>query len=885
MKKRQAAAVIAVVVVALVAVALFMHVFPFNTSPGSGGPNPSTTSPSNTGTSATPSYPRLESLNGTIVSLDGDEITRELWSKMRDYNASDPVVKPYIDWLRNALATDPHKALNVPWYPRYRYWWFNDRYGWNVPAPDTNSVVRVGVVKLPFGAGLIVTAYRTGNGITVVVHGTIINQTGWKELLSRVGAFMGGLKEDAETVKVEWVLWRIMVEGGKTYLAVNDEKIPVKNVIVLLEMPAYTINETIIDTDDHIHRPWYWVEEESAYWDVVGHPALALALHLATPPKAPLISLYTEMTRWITRSTVLTGVIHPGNIPEYKYYTPFLLRMSGRGVCGEQSSGTSLFASNALGAYTGYISISTLLHAISVIMYTGLDDIDTNGDGKPDAVKLVDTAGLSPQYINTHILGVWYEPPLLYADPNFYGLKMASLCPACYYGFMYGYFYSDVAYAVLRLPGWLKAPWLGYAIEKSNFTEIERDAWANTTAYAIRLEHLDTMRDVVEKLMDKPPYLEPPSMALALNKTIGKIPVVYEAETPGLRYSVLVRGTIEVVGHGTYFEGSATLGGDNVTIIIHYKPKGYVEYNVTVYVNGEKAYWKRVYKFLFPPYTITRSTELLIAFVHNGKAYIITAIVKETTSGTGQEAGSGGAGSPSSSGSTGNSSSSSGGGGPASRIINATVRLAPVYISASTPWGWVPVFRDYVGTTMVSQTNVTVVAYPSGSDEYSVNVFINGTRAYGETTGLPATLVFSYDGAEYRLRLETPVPPVINNTVEPELVPVNNVPVPLPNGTVINVTMYKVNETITIGNTTIVIFGFVSRLGIDLDIYVFGVPPGNYTVNITGLEANQTIVEYAGALHVYLHYQAPENQLIPEDTEVKMIVEPLKLSIILMVRG
>ncbi len=89
--------------------------------------------------------------------------------------------------------------------------------------------------------------------------------------------------------------------------------------------------------------------------------------------------------------------------------------------------------------------------------------------------------------------------------------------------------------------------------------------------------------------------------------------------------------------------------------------------------------------------------------------------------------------------------------------------------------------------------------------------------------------------------LVTPKPPVINETVEPELEPVGTMPLPLPNGTVINVTVYKVNETITIGNVTIVVFGYVSRTNINLDIYVYGVPPGNYTVNITELEANQVI--------------------------------------------
>ena len=146
----------------------------------------------------------LHSLDGTIHSLGGDVITAQLWSRMRDYNVSDPAIEPYIEWLRNALAPDPSKALNVPWYPRYTYYGFNDgdyyyvklwdaitamdtgEWAWAHRGPGTvlcrgsriwdtgealglkglvcfippfnDSIVRIGLVKLPFGAGLIVTA-------------------------------------------------------------------------------------------------------------------------------------------------------------------------------------------------------------------------------------------------------------------------------------------------------------------------------------------------------------------------------------------------------------------------------------------------------------------------------------------------------------------------------------------------------------------------------------------------------------------------------------------------------------------------------------------------------------------------------------------------------
>ena len=867
---------VAVIVVALVALALLIHVFPFNAGPGGGGSRPSATPPPGAGTSTTagPGYSRLTSLNGTIVSLGGDEVTRELWMRMRDYNASDSAVAVYVEWLREALAPEPHKALSVPWYPRYRYWWFNDRYGWSMPRPGENGLVRMGVVKLPFGAGLIVTAYQDSDGLVVVVHGTIINETEWKELLSRVGAFIGGVGGKAGNASIEWVLWRATLSGEGSYLSVGDTKLPVKQVIVLLEMPAYTINGK------------YWQEAEWAYWDVVGHPTLALAIHLAYPPNTK--PSYSKLVKHITWSVVLTGVKHPGDNAPYMYYhTPFLLRKSGRGVCGEQSTGTSLFASNALGAYTAYAGVSGLRlpHAISLIMYAGWNTIDTNRDGKPDAIVLRDTSRLSASFINKHLEGIDYEPPLLYVDPEVYTTEWVNGRPL----FLnetarYGYFYSGVVYAVLGLPDWLKAPWLNYTMEKSRFRELEEKAWtvmeklpplrkedyelytetrAYLIDYAISLNRLDSFRSLVARIMGDPVYTVPPSVALALSKVIGNLPVVYEAGTPSLRYSVLVRGTVEVYGSGTYFKGSAIVDGNNITVTIHYKPTGIVEYNITVYVNGEKAYWKRANDFLFNSCPIFSgcTREFKVAFVHNGKAYYLTLVVKLETG----------------EGST--------GGEQERAVVEAGVRLTPVYAVGETPWGLMPLFDRFTGTTMVNQANVTVVAYPNGVDEYSINVYVNGSKAYTERTTLPATITFTYSGVEYRLRLETPEPPVINETVEPGLVPVDTMPVPLPNGTVINATVYKVNETIKVGNATIVVFGYVSRMNIALDIYIFGIPPGNYTVNITGLEMNQTIIEYAGALHTYLHYQAPENQLIPEGTLIKITIQPLNLIIAIPVKG
>lgn len=82
-----------------------------------------------------------------------------------------------------------------------------------------------------------------------------------------------------------------------------------------------------------------------------------------------------------------------------------------------------------------------------------------------------------------------------------------------------------------------------------------------------------------------------------------------------------------------------------------------------------------------------------------------------------------------------------------------------------------------------------------------------------------------------------------------------------------------------IGNATVVVFGYVSRLGVDLDITVFGVPPAQYNVSIEGPNAT-TSIDYAGALAIHVHYEAPEGQLIPIGTVVEITIQPLNLTIV-----
>ncbi len=53
---------------------------------------------------------------------------------------------------------------------------------------------------------------------------------------------------------------------------------------------------------------------------------------------------------------------------------------------------------------------------------------------------------------------------------------------------------------------------------------------------------------------------------------------------------------------------------------------------------------------------------------------------------------------------------------------------------------------------------------------------------------------------------------MLNGTITLSLEPVDAIPVPLPNSTIINVADYEVTGTIRVCNATIVVFGYLSRL-------------------------------------------------------------------------
>ena len=404
-------------------------------------------------------------LNGTLYALDGETIAEQLWSKMAEYGAGDDRVRSYITWLREAISGVPPGYSNV----------FDNR-GWpreGITPPEYNSLVRIGRVELPFGVGLIVTAYTAGSGASVVVHATIINMEEWLELLARLHPHPP--HPDTVNMTQEWVLWRIRLPSGDTYIVQDDGTVVrVNEVAVLLEMPVYTLYYLADRPYGQVVLEQYQIIEEYVYWTLV-HPAFATAIRIASPPHENLWELYTWYGTEFTRGVVLLGVGHPGESCDVEPgcgHLPYTIRLTGWGICWEQSHATAVFASNALGAHTAYIEMRALDHAISVLANATYPTIDYDRNGIPESEIIIDTAKLnSPSLINSNIDVAIEFPPLLAIPvyPPVFDLELYA--DNIKHEFRYFYYLAGVVDAMLSLPPWLRAPWTDTLLEKSRFHE------------------------------------------------------------------------------------------------------------------------------------------------------------------------------------------------------------------------------------------------------------------------------------------------------------------------------------------------------------------------------------------------------------------------------
>ncbi len=449
---------------------------------------------------------------GKIVSVQGDRITSQLWSGMKVYDSGNVSIKWYLRWLKAALSL-PGRDLES----RFGYLRVFDSRGFNAEAPGGRAVVKAGVIMLPFGGSLIVTAYSSGDRVFIVVHGLILDYERWEMLLSRTGLIMGGLHPgvrgglglegdyplitggfnvgykgspgvNGSLARSGWVLWRINLTGG-SYVLSEEGLRGVGGVYVLLEMPVYQVYTGSPGSSGWVE----WWQAESVYWSVVGYPALSLGVNLAVGAGRSPSDLYTSIPKLLVRSVVLNNVSYPSVSESYYYSTPLKLRWRGAGVCNEQSRASSMFASNALGAASAYTGIGEgLHHAVSLEVLpsrlygrTGPVALpfDSDGDGVNDTgVVLVDTAHMRPGDLSRGIVW-WYsvpEMPLAYSDVleslrNFW-LGLYSYNPLLKEFFWsrmlesrYLVYLTLVPLYVSHLPDWLKMPWENLVLNDTGY--------------------------------------------------------------------------------------------------------------------------------------------------------------------------------------------------------------------------------------------------------------------------------------------------------------------------------------------------------------------------------------------------------------------------------
>lgn len=862
--------------------------------------------------------PVLQDLNGTVHSLMGPGLTRGLWWGMRDFNASDPRVAAYIRWLQEAQEPDPGKALNVAWYPRYHYWWFNDRYRWNGSAPGNDSVVRMGVIRLPYGAALVVTAFQNGSDVNVIIHGTIINQTAWLDLLSRVFLFMGEsldgfgpsvigeilLVNDyyhlvrssffnytngelKEHVATDWVLWRVELDGHGSTLEVGNATMRLGKIYVLLEMPAYWPS----DREFYEEKTAYWRAVEYAYWDIVGEPAFALAINLKYPRDYENYTwglYYYEVTSLVDRVAMLGVGYLPTNGPPWSAIasrgTAFMARKTGHGICSEQSMATSLFATNALGAVTADILLELenagwLNHMISLLVYpSSLDSdgvfavpLDVDGDGENDTVVVMsDTSDLSNSEIIEY--GQW-NYTLIYPPLSYSGIYMAGPPGG---GKDFNYYVQDsyesyhrdsiekMEYLMREVPMLFYAT--GVPLATARLPDWLHTPWLNemlkTPVFNITQKTQESMRELGRIFARKS------DDGYALGGPSNDPQQLYR----DLRTPYAGIEPHNYVSPATWLKTIQLMLGDMTG------PEDLTPPSVALALGKVLPNLPTVYSEETPQmnYTVGNVT---VAPVENGSS---GGSVQGSGGGsTGSTGSMGGSGSASSNNGNGTGGSSTGTTGNTTTTTTTTstqssgeentvsITLKPTYFNASTPFGTVPWFNEYKGQAIVDGVNITVIGvYNRGEMTVYPTIYVNGSQVFaGQTNpielGGTGTYAFEWNGGTYTVNVTVPPGPgelggVINLTP----VPLDTNTIYLDNGTALNVTTYNVTHVYTLGNITLYIGGEYSLAEGYIYMEIYGVPPADYNASYTFTAPNGTILHvkadtrhsYGGGLEIEVKY-------------------------------
>ena len=920
---RRAFAIISVVIVLFVVLAVFMHLF----GGGSGSPSrplPSTSAPAGTGnqvaiTNPVSSTPTI-SLDGTLVCLGCDEINRELWSKMREFNASDPRVRPYIEWLREALAEKPVRALTSDPSPKVKsgygvgfvrdssgasYWWV-DAASWRSPPDDgdvarlvrLSDTVRIGVIKMGFGTGLIVTAwpvYSSGGDwfVDIVIHGTVINATEymWTALYRALaqedisGRFIDRLNESGFSV----ALFRLLLRGGGSYLDKgNWTQVLIRNIYVLVEMPiAIKPGDKYGYTRSELEAPEY------VGWMLIGRPALGLAIRLAYPPDTDIAKLYRELVVGITTDLVSRGTYYMWEVPYIERMvsrsTVLGLRNAG-GFCMHYADVTSFFASQALGALAAEFGEPMVTnHDMSVVIipssvFGRVETVSSDAEGVPGAGPIdlhhdvdgdnVTDAGV--MLANTDPVDFtldFIDEVLQYIPLRVYvpGIPIPRETDDPHPGYEYylGSFYYFMGFTdyAKSLPDWLLPPW--YPLLRGvfdritvlpSFEDLEKNMDVRMIGYSFAI--------ALDKLNATPvSRVEAPSYRLALRGVINDVPLVDTGlrTTPIKLFEILYNTTVVVpnqqssspetsavvslavnatwTGHG--YRGEAVVGDQTLVVLVWRTSDGVWVWGVWL---GDRLVRYGSLGWSLPGENVT------LEFVHEAAVWRVTVHLVGLVS---------------------------------LSDISATILLEPVYEYESTPWGLMPFFKEYRGGVVAGGVNVTAVARCGGYRFCDVVVYVNRSQAYYTSTYLPSTVNFIYNGTRFTLHLEVPQTPVLNLAVEPRLVPLDCLEVTFSNGSAVCVNRYVFNETVRVGNATVIVYGSASRIEVEIHIYVFGVPPESYTVSVDGLWVDVSI-EYNGALHVYAYLASPYarggQELLPEGT-VKITIHPLELTVVIPVKG
>ncbi|MEM1606019.1 MAG: hypothetical protein QXW41_07250 [Fervidicoccaceae archaeon] len=442
-------------------------------------------------------YPVLKSLDQLLIR---DPLMSEVWRKLPEFDAGDPRVSPYLEWVARVveMPSDLYPYRNETSEP---YILIDIDYPDGGLRPAGNTKVKLGYARLPLGFGVIITAYQDEKGeVNVVVHGTVLNETEFyrfytrviplvaefdygatsPELLARV---IAELEEKGEPVPynftVYWVLWRATLhtwfpgELGDGYPG---------RVHILIEMPlvAFGTNKPhpFSDPGIYIFHPERLGLPENTYFIVFSTNGFEqFYFHLAHPVFAVASKLTGSEPLHIASETIFYGVIPEPRGASPQLMSPLHVKIAGRKWC-QPSTAVALVLASAMG-YPMY-EHCTGAHAIAMRWHPSLlgesgplnlSDIvdppsfvsirDLDFDGAPDTASVfLDTANY-PLEVIVDEMRKGYSRVEYVCIPGFCYMPVATggvgrtedsihllTIPA----------YVGVPQYLLGLPDWLKTP-------------------------------------------------------------------------------------------------------------------------------------------------------------------------------------------------------------------------------------------------------------------------------------------------------------------------------------------------------------------------------------------------------------------------------------------